>query len=179
MTTLGSDNVSLARQMRYSHDTSIGAALMNRGRPGFFASRKGRWPVLLLAALMPGWAQAGAPELVCQLRYGSDELIVRQQVSADPYAATAQSIGERFQFKAVVLGEPDRIDLVTLTVYDLSVPGAPVPIHHVRYAAPFNTHPALPALTGWNHIYSSVYGRELRYGCALQEGAAPVDRRQP
>ena len=104
---------------------------------------------------------------------------MRQQVSADPYAAVAQSMGERFQFKAVVLGEPDRIDHISLTVYDLSVPGAPVPVHQARYAAPFNTHPVLPALTGWNHIYSSVYGREFRYGCALQDAQAPADRRQP
>lgn len=132
----------------------------------------------LLAAL-PGWAQAGAPELVCQLRYGSEEQVVRQQVSADPYAAVAQSMGERFQFKAVVLGEPDRIDHITLTVYDLSVPGAPVPVNQVRYTAPFNMHPVLPALTGWNHIYSSVYGREFRYGCALQDALAPANRSQP
>lgn len=152
-----------------SQHTSHSFACDTRRQVGF-------WVTLLLAS--SGWAHA-APELVCQLRYGSEVQLVRQSVSADPYAAVAQSIVDRFQFKAVVLGEPDRIDHITLTVYDLSVPGAPVTIQQVRYAAPFNMNPELPALTGWTHLYSSVYGRELRYGCALQEAGAPTERRQP
>ena len=38
---------------------------------------------------------------------------------------------------------------------------------------PFATGSAVPALTGWQHVYSSVLGRELVYGCALREGPAP------
>ena len=41
-------------------------------------------------------------------------------------------------------------------------------LHQVRYQAPFASSPELPSLTGWNHVYASYLGRELRYGCALQ-----------
>lgn len=131
-----------------------------------------------MLALASTGAVAAAPDLVCEVRYASEAQVIRQHVSDDPYAATAQSIGQRFQFKAVVLGEPERIEHVSITVYDLSVDGAPVVIHQAHYEPPFNMHAELPALTGWNHVYSSVYGRELRYGCALQSAAAAALPRQ-
>lgn len=111
---------------------------------------------------------AAAPDLVCEIRYASESRIVRQHVSADPYAAQPEAIDGRFALKAVVLGSVDQIDSITLTVLDLSVEGAPVVTHQARYLPPFNQPPELPSLTGWNHVYSSVYGREFRYGCALQ-----------
>ena len=116
-------------------------------------------------------AQAIAPDLVCELSYASETQLIRQGVSADPYAAKSTVVGGRFGFKAVVLGRPDHINNITLSVYDLSVEGAPVLVQQTRYQSPFNLHPAVPALTGWGHVYSSVYGREMRYGCALQSTA--------
>ena len=125
-------------------------------------------------------AQAAAPELVCEVAYASDTQQIRQRVSPDPYAAQVRTVAERFQFKAVVLGSPERIESITLTVYDLSVESGPVVIHQARHATPFNMQTAVPALTGWNHVYSSVYGRELRYGCALQPvPSAPANEAQP
>jgi hypothetical protein len=135
------------------------------------------WCAALVA--VPAWTWAAAPDLVCELRYASEMQMIRQPVSADPYLAMAQQVGQRFQFKAIVLGEPERIEHIAITVYDLSVDGAPVVIHQAHYEPPFNMHAELPALTGWNHVYSSVYGRELRYGCALQGGAAQPRQEQP
>jgi hypothetical protein len=108
------------------------------------------------------------PELVCDVRYASDTRVLRQAVSADPYGGGSVDLDARFRFKAVVLGTPDRIDHITLTVYDLEVPGGPMVVQQAHVMPPFNTGTVPPALNGWQHVYSSVLGRELRYGCALQ-----------
>lgn len=149
--------------MKTTHKTS--------NRPAGYAQLVARGMLGLGAGCVAGAALGAVPDLVCEIRYASEARIVRQQVSTDPYAARPESIGERFALKAVVLGGADYIGSITLTVLDLSVDGAPVVIHQARYLPPFNRHPELPALTGWNHVYSSVYGREFRYGCALQPAA--------
>ena len=134
-----------------------------------------------MLALTSTGALAAGPDLVCEVRYASEEQLIRQRVSDDPYASTAQSVGQRFQFKAVVLGQPERIEHVSITVYDLSVDGAPVVIHQVHYEPPFNMHAELPALTrkvldeklteiarkaqgnvGWNFINIVADHRALR-----------------
>lgn len=146
--------------MKTTHKTS--------NKPAGYAQPVARSMLGLIVGCAAGAAWGAAPDLVCEIRYASEARIVRQQVSADPYAARPESIGERFALKAVVLGGADHIDSITLTVLDLSIEGAPVVIHQARHLPPFNMHPELPALTGWSHVYSSVYGREFRYGCALQ-----------
>lgn len=117
---------------------------------------------------MPVNLTTALPELVCEVRYGGDTRVLRQAVSADPYAGGSVDMDTRFRFKAVVLGQPGRIDHITLTVYDLEVPGAPVVVQQAHVLPPFNQGALPPALSGWQHVYSSVLGRELRYGCALQ-----------
>lgn len=113
--------------------------------------------------------------LICELHYASEVMTLKQVPSNDPYSARMQTIGERFGFRAAVLGSGSQIEHVTLSVYDLSSPDAPM-VHQLRLAAPFKAGTDLPALTGWNHVYSTALGRELKYGCALrdvgQEGAA-------
>ncbi len=111
---------------------------------------------------------AGSAELVCQVRYASATRMLHQSATTDPYSAATVDFDNRFRFRAVVLGSPGRIDHITLTVYELAMEAPPVIIHQVRYQAPFNRNHEIPALTGWNHIYASSRGRELRYGCALQ-----------
>jgi hypothetical protein len=122
---------------------------------------------LLLAGLTATCAWAG-PELVCELRYGSETRVLRHSAAADPYAYAAETFEGRFRFKAVVLGDAEKVEHVTLTVYDLTGSGAPKISQQLRLEPPFNLQAELPALTGWSHVYSSVLGRELRYGCALQ-----------
>lgn len=106
--------------------------------------------------------------LVCEVRYASETRVLRQSASADPYVAQTVDFEDRFRFRAVVLGRPERIDHITLTVYELGLGDAPVIVHQARHQAPFPAATVLPALTGWNHVYASYLGRELRYGCALQ-----------
>ena len=122
----------------------------------------------VISALILIPAHAALPQLVCEVRYASDTHTLRQAASPDPYVGGTVDAGERFRFKAVVLGGPDRIEHITLSVYELGLGDAPVMLHQVRYQAPFVSSPELPSLTGWNHVYASYLGRELRYGCALQ-----------
>lgn len=110
------------------------------------------------------------PGLVCQVRYASETRLLHQPVTLDPYTAATMDFDNRFRFRAVIWGSLTRVDHITLTVYELaSDSGAPpVIVHQVRYQPPFNTGREIPALTGWNHVYASYLGRELRYGCALE-----------
>ncbi|MGC4075993.1 MAG: hypothetical protein QM702_02960 [Rubrivivax sp.] len=137
-----------------------------------------RWVcgIVVAAGLEAAVAQTppdgGNPLLRCELRYVSTTMQVEARPVADPYTVAAQDVDTRFRFKAVVLGTPERVDSVSLYAYDMAVDNAPVLIHEVVYRPPFAAGTAVPALTGWNHVYSSRLGRELVYGCALgTEGA--------
>lgn len=122
------------------------------------------------AAAMP--AQADAAVLRCQVRYASETVQIEARPVADPYTVASQDIGKRFRFKAVVLGKDQRVDHIALYAYDLEMPGAPVLIHEVVHQAPFSANAKIPGLTGWNHVYSARLGREMVYGCALDQAAS-------
>ncbi|EGJ11652.1 MULTISPECIES: hypothetical protein [Rubrivivax] len=149
-------------------------SLQHAARAAFIA----RWVCGSVAAT--GLAGAAAqtrpatesPLLRCELRYVSTTMQVEARPVADPYTVAAQDVGTRFRFKAVVLGTPERVDSVSLYAYDMAVANAPVLIHEVVHRPPFPPGTAIPALTGWNHVYSSRLGRELVYGCALGTEAA-------
>lgn len=119
-----------------------------------------------------GMAVAAPPVLQCQARYLSDTVRIEATPVADPYTVAPHDIGGRFGFKAVVIGDEQQVDHIALYAYDREVPGAPVLIHQVVLKPPFRFDAPLPALTGWNHVYSARLGRELVYGCALR-GATP------
>lgn len=131
-----------------------------------------RWLAALAAVTALPAAAAESPLLRCELRYVSTTMQVQARPVADPYTVAAQDVDTRFRFKAVVLGTPERVDSVSLYAYDMAVDNAPVLIHEVVYRPPFPAGTAIPALTGWNHVYSSRLGRELVYGCALGTEAA-------
>lgn len=116
------------------------------------------------AAALP---EDAARELVCQVRYASETRMLRQPATTDPYAAATVDFDNRFRFRAVVLGSPTQIAHITLTVYEMASDAPPVIVHQARHKAPFNMASELPALSGWNHVYASGLGREMRYGCAL------------
>lgn len=132
--------------------------------------------VLSAMVAMAALAGAGAcrastaPVLHCQVRYMSDTVLVDAPLVANPYAVAPHAIGTHFQFKAVMVGEGQRVDHIALYVYDMDEPGAPVLIHQVVHKPPFPVDKPMPGLTGWNHVYASYLGREVVYGCALQGG---------
>lgn len=129
--------------------------------------RRHRLLALCLLPVFSGLALAADPVLHCEVRYASQTWQFQATPSSSPYEVPAHDLAERFRFKAVVVGSATQVDYVSLYVYDLKAAGAPVLIHEARHKPPFEQGADIPALTGWNHVYSSVLGRELVYGCAL------------
>ncbi|RZL12028.1 MAG: hypothetical protein EOP40_00350 [Rubrivivax sp.] len=120
----------------------------------------------------PAWA-VDAPVLRCQVRYASETLQLEARPTSTPYEVAPHDIGERFRFKAVVVGSEGAVDHIAVYAYDMAVPQAPVLIHEVVYHPPFPSKPTVPGLTGWNHVYSARLGREMVYGCALTKEPSP------
>ncbi len=116
-------------------------------------------------------APSSATVLRCQVRYASETILVEARAVSDPYTVAAKDIGGRFRFKAVMVGTPQKVDHIALYAYDMELPGAPLLIHEVVHQPPFADQAALPGLTGWNHVYSAQLGREMVYGCALDQAA--------
>lgn len=142
------------------------------------AGRKtGRWAEggARLVALC-GWA-VGMPvcaqsTLQCDVRQADVTRRFEARPTADPHGVASQDIDGRFRFKAVVgAGTTGDAAYAKLYVYDMAVKGAPVLLHMATHQPPWPAKHEVPALTGWNHVYSSVLGRELVYGCAWQAGA--------
>ena len=137
------------------------------GKPGPLAL------IAMACTALPALAQAQTAVLRCQVRYASDTIHIEARPTADPYTVAAQDVGGRFQFKAVVVGQDQRVDHIALYAYDMEMPGAPLLIHEVVHLPPFSSNQTVPGLTGWNHLYSARLGREMVYGCALNTKATP------
>lgn len=155
----------------------------SRQTGGDMARRLGR--VWALAAAWAGACAAAstsaAEHVHCEVRYASQTVQVDARPTDEPLRVPSVTIDQRFAFKAVARGARGHITQVSLYAYDLEAEGAPALVHQQRLSAPFATGTEVPALTGWQHVHSSVLGRELVYGCALRqdEGAAAVSEPQP
>ena len=89
----------------------------------------------------------------------------------DPYHAKAVDLNGNFRFKAVVVGDTQKIDTINLYTYYQGKRQA-VLLHEAKYLAPLlPADPGPHALTGTNYLYSPELGRELQYGCTLFEVA--------
>lgn len=128
--------------------------------------------VIAASTAMPAHAETATTVLRCQVRYASDTIHIEARPVANPYTVAAQDIGERFRFKAVMVGNDQQVDYIALYAYDMEMPGAPLLIHEVVHQPPFSSNPKVPGLTGWNHVYSARLGREMVYGCALLNNKA-------
>ncbi|WP_422903059.1 hypothetical protein [Propionivibrio sp.] len=123
---------------------------------------------ILSGMLFPAVASA-SPRLRCQLTQGDMVQVVDVTPVQNPYAATAVDLKGNFRFKAVVIGDEQKIDYIKLYTYYQSKRQA-VLLHEANYLAPV-AHPAQSpaALTGMNYLYSPDLGREFKYACALLE----------
>ncbi len=145
----------------------------------------GRFSLALVGAFM-GVGVAGAAEhLHCEVRYASQSWHLDVAPSEQPLLAKQHDVGRRFAFRAIVRGDPGqagRIAHVTTQVFDLEADQAPI-MQQFRRSPPWPEGEQVPALTGWQHVYSAVLGRELVYGCAVRPGPPPgvadVAVRQP
>ncbi|MFO1206233.1 MAG: hypothetical protein U1E63_10980 [Burkholderiales bacterium] len=111
------------------------------------------------------------PRLRCHVEYADNSQVLEFAPVADPYRVKAVDIGERFRFKAVVVGDERHVDYIKLYTYYRNERQA-VLLHEAEYQAPEVARSTAPAaLTGTQRLYSPLLGRELSYGCTLIEDA--------
>lgn len=117
-------------------------------------------------------AVSASPRLRCQLTQSDTVQVLDVAPERDPYRAKAVDINGNFRFKAVVVGDAQKIDYINLYTYYLST-RQPVLLHEAKYPAPPVAHSAASPvdLTGTNYLYSPRLGRELQYACTLIEVA--------
>ena len=124
----------------------------------------------LLAAFFPLLAQA-SPQLRCHFEVNAERFEHSFHPVSDPYAVTSVNLADRFRFKAVVLGDDTRVDLINLYV-SYQTERQPMILQHTKFVAPIpQAQPSSDALTGRVALYSPFLGKELLYGCALHEVA--------
>ena len=112
------------------------------------------------------WAK---PQLQCTFEVNSEVHHRVFALASDPYAVEGVPIGNRFRFKAIVLGEGDRVESVNLYVY-YNTRRQPMIMQHTQFLQPkVLSATAEDALTGRVSVYSPLLGKELMYRCALQE----------
>lgn len=127
---------------------------------------------LVLASV--GWGMCcmgvhASPVLRCHFEVNAEQFEHSFVPVSEPYDVTSVNLVERFRFKAVVLGDHTRVDLINLYVSYLTE-RQPMLLQHLKFVAPVaQIEPAADALTGRVALYSPFLGKELLYGCALHE----------
>ena len=132
---------------------------------------RARWHRLKLGLLWLGFAglASAAPELRCQFEVNAEVQQHAFSPTQDPYRVTSVDLSQRFRFKAVVLGDAQKLELINLYVY-YQTHRQPMLLQHVKFVAPVaQVSPAPDALTGQVAVYSPFLGKELQYRCALHE----------
>jgi hypothetical protein len=118
-----------------------------------------KFMLLALCALAPAFGQAA--QLHCDIEVNGETHHHVFAPTTDPYAAQSIDIGERFRFKAVVLGQGDNIELVNIYAY-YQTRRQPMVMQHAKHLNPFALeNPAPGALTGRVALYSPVLGKEM------------------
>jgi len=116
-------------------------------------------------------ALAAAPKLRCEVDQGGTTQTIEVAPVSDPYGVQGIDINGRFRFKAVLVGDADRIDYVALYTWYLGGE-RPVLLHEAKYQTPAaRPDPPPAALTGRQYLYAPGLERELQYSCALVDVA--------
>ena len=120
--------------------------------------------------LLASQAHAG-PRLYCQIEQGYRTQVHEASPAQNPYSFQPVDVRNRFRFKAVVVGDAQRVDYVKLYTY-YYLRGQPVLLHMVHYPSPPVAKDAEPGqLTGLQRVYSPQLGFEMQYQCSLREAA--------
>lgn len=124
------------------------------------------WAFFLFAMPASSWAVA---LLRCQIEVNGEVNIHEFAPTDNPYTAQSIAIGERFRFKAVVLGQGDQVSVINLYAY-YQTKRQPMLMQHSKFIQPKPmAQAATDALTGRVALYSPVLGKELAYQCALYQ----------
>lgn len=113
--------------------------------------------------------------LHCEIRYASEIWDLDAAPTQQPLQVKKHDLGQRFAFRAVARASQagdGRIAHVTTQVFDREADQEPM-VQQFRRSPPWPAGSQAPALTGWQHVYSAVLGRELVYGCAVRAGPPP------
>lgn len=115
----------------------------------------------VLSLLLPALAWA-APRVRCQIMQGGETYALEFKPGSDPYAVRAADIGSRFRFKAVLIGDEQKIEYFKTYVY-AQTERQPVLLHSMHILAPVADE--VPrSLTGMVYVYSP---RQLQYECSV------------
>ncbi|MCH8619941.1 hypothetical protein [Undibacterium sp. TS12] len=123
--------------------------------------------VFLMVSCLSATSHA-KPLLRCYVSYAGSVQTIQSLIVQDPYDVKTNDIGERFTFKAVMVGKEQSIDYVKLYAYFQTRHGD-IPIHQATYLPPFKVSPQESPLTPQNSVYAGAVERELQYRCTLQE----------
>ena len=115
-----------------------------------------------LILLLAGAAQA-APLLRCAVTYAGATQQVEARPVADPYTVASVDVGERFRFKAVLIGSDSGVERIALYAYRETSEQNTI-IQEAKYFPPFARQ-----LTGEQHLYAGPLERELIYRCELED----------
>lgn len=138
-------------------------------RPRFSPRARFTFSIIPLALCMLIPESQAAPLLRCHVDQGGTSHIVDANSVADPYVVKPISINERFRFKAVMVGESQRIEYVKIYVYSVGEQQA-VLLHQVSFLSPVPGKDAqMTPLTGIHRVYAPGLERELQYRCNLME----------
>lgn len=116
-----------------------------------------------------------AEHLHCEVRYASQRWQLDAAPTDQPLQVKRHDVGGRFAFRAIARADPGRegrIGHITTQVFDLAAEQEPL-VQQLRRSPPWPEGAEVPALSGWQHVYSAVLGRELVYGCAVRPGPPP------
>lgn len=116
-----------------------------------------------------------AEHLHCEVRYASQVWHVDAAPTHQALQSPRLDLGRRFAFRAIARVDPERpghIGHVTTQVFDREADQEPM-VQQFKRTPPWPEGQEAPALTGWQHVYSAVLGRELVYGCAVRPGPPP------
>ena len=127
--------------------------------------------VLACVAAGSGSEARAAPVLRCDVSYAGVAHSVVASPVPDPYPVESVAIGERFAFKAVMVGTDAKLERIVVYGY-AGAPSRLAMIQEAKYLPPFRSAPQPHSLTGEQRLYAGPMERELTYHCTL-EGVAP------
>ena len=117
-----------------------------------------------------------APLLRCKIEQSGDTFLTETSPRRYPYDIAAIAINRNFRFKAVVIGDEQKVDYVKIYAYYQGERQA-ILLHEAKYLAPVvqtaqSAELAPYQLTGKHYLYSPNLNREMQYGCSLIDSIA-------
>jgi hypothetical protein len=114
-----------------------------------------------------------APLLRCKIEQSGVTFQTETSPQRNPYDVAAIAINKNFRFKAVVIGDEQKIDYIKIYAYYQGDRQA-ILLHEAKYLTPSaqtaqSAELAPYQLTGKHYLYSPNLNREMQYGCSLIE----------